>query len=288
MIVHVVRTSAIVGACALLLGMGQAAQQRVALVTVIATADGPITDLTAKDFIVREGSNRREAAAAELATDPLSVVLLVDSAQPPMGVTPPTQDLRTAVSAFVTTLQTASPSAQIALGQFAGAAVTSVEFTTETQSLEKGIQRLVPDLTATAVMLEALVDAGKKLADAPAPRRSIVTIDYNSPETSADRTMKQAAESITKAGATLWAVSIRGTGSVSSFREETLNKVSKASGGTRLYSATSTALASQMKIIAHSLLSQYTVTFASSGGDPKSISMETKRGAKVQLSPWMR
>jgi hypothetical protein len=288
MSVQFVRASAVVGACALLLGTGQAVQQRVALVTVVATAEAAVTDLTAKDFTVREGGNRREAAGAELATEPMSIVLLVDTAQPPMGVTPPTQDLRTAVSTFVNTVQSASPNARIALGQFAGASVAAVDFTAETQTLDKAILRLVPDLQATAVMLEALVDAGKKLADTPAPRRAIVTIDYNSPETSADRTMKEAAESVTKAGATLWAVSVRGTGATSSFREETLNKVSKASGGMRLHSATSTALASQMKIIAHSLLSQYTVTFASAGGDPKSITMETKRGAKVLLSPWVR
>jgi hypothetical protein len=260
----------------------------VALVTVAASADGPITDLTAKDFIIRDGGTRREAAGAELATEQMSIVLLVDTAQPPMGVTPPTQDLRTAVSTFVNTVQNASPNAQIALGQFAGASVVAVDFTTETQNLDKAILRLVPDIQATAVMLEALVDAGKKLADTPAPRRAIVTIDYNSPEASADRTMKQAAESINKAGATLWSVSVRGTGATSSFREEALNKVSKANGGMRLFSATSTALAGQMKAIANSLLSQYTVTFASGGGDPKSITMETKRGAKVLLSPWMR
>lgn len=58
MVVHLIRPCVIVCACALLLGMGQGAQQRVALVTVVATADGPITDLTVKDFIIREGSTR--------------------------------------------------------------------------------------------------------------------------------------------------------------------------------------------------------------------------------------
>jgi len=288
MLAHFSRALLVVGACAVLLGMGQGVQQRAALVTVIATADGAITDLTAKDFVVREGGAKREVVSAELATEPMSIVLLVDTAQPPMGVTPPTQDLRTAVSTFVNTVQSASPNARIALGQFAGASVVAVDFTAETQALDKAILRLVPDIQATAVMLEALVDAGKKLADTPAPRRAIVTIDYNSPEASADRTMKQAAESITKAGATLWAVSVRGTGAASSFREETLNKISKVSGGLRLHSATSTALAGQMKIIGNSLLSQYTVTFPSAGGDPKAITMETRRGAKVHLSPWMR
>src|SRR4029078_4544704 len=73
-------------------------QQKVALVTVVADANGPIKDLTAKDFIVTEDNAKREVVAAQLADDPLSVALLLDTTQTPMGITPPVQDLRTAAT----------------------------------------------------------------------------------------------------------------------------------------------------------------------------------------------
>lgn len=262
-------------------------QSTTALVTVIADAQGPVRDLSAKDFTVREKNNTREVTAADLSNEPMSVVLLVDTAKPPAGTMPPTQDLRAALLTFVKTLQNGSPEARVALGEFAGASVVSVDFAAEAGAVEKNIQRLAPNLQTSAVLLEALVDAGKMLAARPAPRRAVVTVDYNSPETSADRTMKQAAESLQKAGATLWSVSIRGSGSATTTREETLNKMSDETGGMRLFSVDSTGLSHQLKIIAHSLLSQYSVTFTSARGNPKDIVIATGRG-KALLSRWMR
>src|SRR4029079_10469228 len=96
-------------------------QQKVALVTVVADANGPIKDLTAKDFIVTEDNAKREVVAAQLADDPLSVALLIDTTQPPVGSTPPVQDLRTAVTTFVRTVQAGSPGAKISLSEIAGA-----------------------------------------------------------------------------------------------------------------------------------------------------------------------
>ena len=106
-------------------------QQKTALVTVVAEAGGPVAGLTAKDFVVREDKATREVVAAERSAEPLFITLLVDSTQPPMGILPPTQDLRRALSSFVSTIKGASPDAQIAIMEFAGASVTAVDFTAE-------------------------------------------------------------------------------------------------------------------------------------------------------------
>ena len=169
-----------------------------------------MSGLTAKDFVVREDKATREVVSAEASTEPLFITLLVDTTQPPMGILPPTQDLRRALSSFVTTIKGASPDAQIAVMDFAGAAVTSVDFTTDAAVLDQHIQRLFPNRQSDAVLIEAMVDAGKKLSDRPSPRRAIVSVDFNSRDTSADKTMRQAAENIRKAGATVWAVSVAG------------------------------------------------------------------------------
>ena len=79
-----------------------------------------------------------------------------------MGILPPTQDLRRALSSFVSTIKGASPDAQIAIMEFAGASVTAVDFTTEAPALDKFIQRLFPNRQTDAVLIEAMVDARKE------------------------------------------------------------------------------------------------------------------------------
>jgi hypothetical protein len=267
----------------------QSGAQKTALVTVVADAAGPVRDLSAKDFIVREDNATREVVAASASDDPLSIAVLLDTTRPPMGVQYPIQDVRTAMSTFGKTVLAASPGAQIALMQFAGASVTKVDFTSNGGELDKVIQRLYPDLQATSVLLEGLADAGKKLSARPAPRRAIVSIDLNSPEASTEQMMKVAIESIHNAGATLWAVSVRGTAPTVAIREEVLNKVTKANGGLRLSSVDATGLEGMLKSVANSLASQYVVTFTRpNGSSPKTTEFATTRGAKVLLTPFMR
>jgi hypothetical protein len=267
-------------------------QQKVALVTVVADATGRVKDLTAKDFVVSEDNARRDVVSAELADDPLSIALLIDTTTPPMGMIPPTQDLRTAVTTFIKTIQAASPAAKISITELAGAAVPLVEFTTKFEDLEKAIGRLVPNEPRAAVLLEGLVDASKRLGEQPPPRRAIVSIDFNSQEGSAERTMKPAVEGVHKAGATLWAVSVRGSATgpnATPIREEVLNKVTQANGGMRLQPVDAPGLEPNLKIVANSLTSQYTVTFVRpDGSNPKVTKIETSKGGKVLLTPWMR
>ena len=264
-------------------------QQKTALVTVVAEAGGPVTNLTARDFVVREDRATRDVVAAQPATEPLFITLLIDTTRSPTGVLAPTQDLRKALTSFVTIIKSGSPDAQMAIMDFAGAAVTAVDFTAEAPALDKYIQRLFPNRQADAVLIEALVDAGKKLSDKPSPRRAIVSVDFNSPDSSAAHTMNQAAENIRKSGATVWTVSVRGTSASSSNREEVLNVVTRASGGQRLTTIEATGLEPMLKGVANSLLSQYMVTFTRPGDTQvKSTQMETSKGGKVLLTPWMK
>jgi hypothetical protein len=263
-------------------------QQKIALVTVVAEASGPLRDLTAKDFTVTEDGKKRDVVSAELATDPMSIVLLVDSTKPPMGAIPPTQDLRTALSNFVKTVQTQNQGVMIAMTEFAGAAVPRVGFD-KPGDLEAAIGRLYPNQQERAVLLEALVDAGKLIGKQPPPRRAIVSVDFNSQEGSDERTMRSAFDEVRKVGATLWAVSVRGTAQSTPTREEVLNKIVQNNGGLRLTTVDSPGLDTNLKIVANSLASQYTITFTRpDGGTPKTVVFETARGAKVQKTNWMR
>jgi hypothetical protein len=261
--------------------------QKAALVTVIADAKAPITDLTARDFIVYDDNTKREVTTAERSMDPLSIVLLVDIGQPPMSTMPPAQDLRASFGAFVQVVRANNPGADIALGEFANASVITVDFG-KPADLDDKIAKLYPDQPTGGVLLEALADAGKRLMGKPAPRRAIVSVDFSSPELSGEKAMRPAVQSVHDCGATLWAVSVRGTTVTDAIREEVLNQITKANGGQRLTVADASGLRGGLTAVANSLSSQYIVTFARPSGSPKVTRFETTRGAKVLLSPFMR
>jgi VWFA-related protein len=263
--------------------------ERAALVTVIADAGMPIRELTARDFVVKEDGRKAEVVDAKLSKDPLSVALLIDISQPPRGVTRPVQDLRNAAAAFVKTIHAVSPDAQIALVMFAGAAVTAVDFTNKSDELEAAISKIFPNQQTVAVLMEAMLDSAKRLEARPAPRRAMVTIDFNSSEGSPDRMVQQAGDAVTNSGATFWAVSVRGTAPASATREEVLNKMTKATGGKRFSSIESSGLEGILKNVAASLASQYLVTFTSAReGVAKSTLFEVADGRKVLPTPFMR
>ncbi|HYT74333.1 MAG TPA: hypothetical protein VEL79_06265 [Vicinamibacterales bacterium] len=257
--------------------------------TAVATAAGPIRDLSAKDFVVHEDKATREVVDAELATEPLSILLLVDTTQPPLGSTAPTLDLRTSLQTFVKMIRDGNPGAQFALTEIAGASVARTKFDAPPLDLDNAIQRLNPNIVSTAVMLEALADASRTIAEKPAPRRVIVTIDFGSHDTSAETTLNKVADDVHKSGASVWSVSVRGQGDETVARAAILNTVTLNSGGLRLTIVEPTGLVSQLKVIANSLLSQYTITFARQGGGAlKNLKIDTTRGGKVLPTVFVR
>lgn len=269
-------------------------QQKTALVTAIAAAGGRLADLKPADFIVKEDGSTRDVVRADLSNDPLFIALLIDTTQPPAGAQPPTsvlaptQDLRRGLTAFVQTIKATAPDAQFMIMEFAGAPATILEFTDSATEVDRSIQRLFPNRQADAVMIDAMVEASKKMSDRPTPRRAIVTIDFGWRDSSDQRTIRDA-ENIRRAGTTAWTVSVRSTRSSSSRREEVLDFVTRSSGGMRFTVVEATGLESMLKTVANSLLSQYMVTFARPGADSvKSIEMQTRRGGKVLLTPWIR
>ena len=262
---------------------------KTALVTVVAEARGPVANLGTRDFVVREDRATRAVLDVRPATEPLFITLLIDTIRPPTGVLAATQDYRRGLAAFVSTIKGGNPDAQVAILDYAGATVTAVDFTTQAPVLHGYIQGLFPHRQADGVVIEAVVEGARKLGDKPSPRRAIVVVDFNSRDSSAVPAMQQAAEIVNKSGATVWTVSVRSTSASSSNREDVLNVVTRSSGGTRLTIVQPTGLEAMLKSVANSLLSQYTVTFTRpANATVKSTQMETAKGGKVLLTPWMR
>jgi hypothetical protein len=280
----------------------QGSKPRSVLVTVLDQDGMPIRDLNASEFLVREDNQTREVTGAEIATDPLFVVLLADTTKSPMGITYPTQDVRGSLSAFAKIVTTENPSAEIALMEYGGAAMMTVNFSPTSGDLMKAIDRLVPGQRSSGVLFEALVDAGKALGKRTSPRRAIVAINFSWPDSS-QMIPKAVADSVLKSGASVWAATIQGAPDSSNFqigsssvdnmmaanREIVLNNLPAMTGGQRLTSVSATGLASMMTKVANALSVQYEVTYAHPDGPPAKVVQATaKRGAKALTAPWVR
>jgi hypothetical protein len=280
----------------------QGSKPRSVLVTVLDQSGMPIRDLNASEFLVREDNQTREVTGAELATDPLFVVLLADTTKSPMGITYPTQDVRGSLSSFAKIVTTESPSAEIALMEYGGAAMMTANFAPTTDGVMKAIDRLVPGQRASGVLFEALVDAGKALGKRTSPRRAIVAINFSWPDSS-QMIPKAVADSVLKSGASVWAVTIQGPPDSSNFqigsqsvdnmmaanREIVLTNLPAMTGGQRLTGVTATGLTSMMTKVANALSVQYVVTYAHPDGPPAQLVQATaKRGAKALTAPWVR
>ena len=264
------------------------AAQHSYLVTVIAEDGKPVTGLTADDFVVREGSKPLRVIAAEHSPFPLVVSLLVDTTKPDVIVSP-AREMRAALAGFVSRVRAAETAPRIALVEVGGGAVTTAAYDAPAAALDASIEKIFPAHPGDAVLLEAMGEAARGMTDVQTPRRAIVTVDFNSSESATEGTMKRVSGDLARAGATVWAVSVRLPRANTSRREGALNAMTKDTGGLRLVAGAPSGLEALLARVADSLASQYIVTFERDGeGQPGTIAMETKQGLKVHVSPMRR
>lgn len=265
-----------------------AANSKTVLVSVTASASGPVQGLSAGDVKMQEDKSPVEVTDIAPVTGPMSVALLLDTTHP-VGQNAPTQDLRRAVTSFVSTLRAAVPDAQFAVYSVSNAAIPLSDFTSDPATIAKAIANLVIAAQSGSPMLEGVVDASQRLERQPPPRREIVAVSLGSAEAGAERPSNLARE-LLKSGATLWSVSVASTRDVAqaAARDEVWNKLTAASGGLGIQVVQISGLEHQMQVIANTLASQYTVTFArKSDGAVKPLTGEAK-GAKILFSHWVR
>jgi VWFA-related protein len=264
-----------------------APQSRSVLVTVLEKDGVPIRDLTAADFSIAEDGVSRTVVNASLATEPLSVIVLVDTTKSPMGTPEPTRDVRLAMQTFVKTVFAGGQPTQMALMDYAGAGTMLRGFTDKVADVEKAAGRMVPSQRSNSVLLETLIDAAREVGKRPGPRRAIVILDRGSQETSQVQGQKIVDE-VSRSGASVWAVSLLQTSGVSvPARDYALESLTTATGGVRLTGVTASALEGMMKKVADALVSQYVVTYTGEG-TPGSVTPSARRGATVLRAPWVQ
>jgi VWFA-related protein len=264
---------------------------RTVYVTVTDKNDVPITDLTAGDFVIKEGGKTRSVVEAGIATVPMKIAIIVDDNG--------TGLFRYAVAKFIERLQ---GRAEFAVSTVTGQNLRIVDYTADADELTAAIKQLTarPGTNDGGQLLEGVFEAAKDFQKRQTRRPVIVVLTVGGEEHSTVPA-HHVLEELQKSGAALHVIAIsssalRATAAVSrpsALLEENLNLSEvlgdgpKQSGGKREEIVASAGLVVGLQELAEALRSQYAVSF-SRADPPKSgdkLSVSVKRSGVIVRAP---
>ena len=282
---------AAVTALVLPLSARQSAIDKSLFVSVIDESGKPVKDIQLGELLIREDSADREVIAVKPASQPISVAVLIDTAQGTRVTdaygTPDeyVRDIRVATAAFARQLLNQSPEASVSLIEFGGAAIPVVPFTKNFADFEKGVNRLTSKPGVASVLMEALVQANKDLAERPSTRRAIVTLNLEPSDEQSREEPKKVLGAFRESGAQLWSLSIQRGGLKNSRRDVLINDISKNTGGQRDFIVGISAAEDIMKRYADALTYQYEIVYKRPEGKktPQVIQVGLAREGKHKI-----
>lgn len=168
------RAAAVVVACLpALLGAAGEPQTRRVYVTAVDGKGAPVTDLTAADFIVKEGGKAREIVKAGPATALMQIAILVDDNG--------TGIFRYAVGKFIEGLL---GRAEFAISTVTGQTLKLVDYTANTQALSEAIGKLTarPATNDGGQLLDGISETAQDLERRKAARPVIVALTVGGEE----------------------------------------------------------------------------------------------------------
>ena len=252
----------------------------------------PVRQFTADDILLKEDGQDRAVTGVKLASQPISVAVLIDTAQGRRVTdaygTPEeyVRDLRVSTSAFAKQLLTLSPDAAVSLMEFGQAAVTMVKFTSDLTEFDKGVNHIVSRPAVGSVLGEALEAANKDLATRPSTRRAIVSLNLEPSDEQSFDNANAIKEAFRRSGAQLWSVSVQRGGLKNSKRDVVLNDFAKLTGGQRDFVVGISAVPDILRAYANALAMQYEVSYKrpENAKNVKVIQVGTRPGLKVHAS----
>jgi hypothetical protein len=261
--------------------------------SVLDAAGKPVKDIVADDVLIREDGVDRQVVAVKPAAQPISVAVLIDTAQGARVVdaygTPEeyVRDLRVAIGGFAKQLLGQSPNASVSLMEFGQAAITMVNYTSDPMEFNKGVNRIVSRPGVGSVLGEALEAANKDLAQRPGGRKAIVSLNLEPSNEQGFENGRQIGDAFRKSGAQLWSVSVQRGKLQNSKRDVVLNDFAKLSGGQRDFVVGISAVEGILKGYADALIYQYEVVYKrpESNKEAKVVQVGVKRdGVKTHSS----
>jgi hypothetical protein len=171
-------------------------------VTVVDRDDRPVTNLTARDFIVREDGVAREIGTVSAGCAPSPVVLLVDNSQ---AAEPAIAHLRQGLTNFVAALTPADRPVPIGLRTF-GERPTLVSLPTTGAVVQREINRLFHRPGTGAHMLQAITETCDDLVKAGATAPALVAFVVEAGPEFSQEDRVRVRQALRRAGATLWVV----------------------------------------------------------------------------------
>ena len=234
-----------------------AATERTVYVTVTAN-DAPVPDLTAADFVVKEGGKDREIVKAAPATTPMRLALAVEERLVA------DHNVRKAIFEFMKLMIERSQIALITIGLRNNVVV---DFTSSGEALVGGLNKLSMNPPPDSAVAEGILDLSTRFVESKAERPVIVVISFSGGQAGvAPRTVL---DKLRDSGALMHAITLSGSSQVSplgsmsdqSGREQVLGDGPKQSGGRRIEVTSTLQILRATQQIAADLGSQYAITY---------------------------
>lgn len=170
----------------------------------------PVTGLGKDTWAIREDNQDRTIVDAKPATDPLDVVLLIDTS---VNLQPSVSDVRAGLLAFAKTLFAGPSPVTLSVVDVAGADPTVADNKKTLDDVTKVLSKTFADRGGGVVMLDAMSDAAKKLAKAQTPRRAIVVVNLDGVPDGSATDMQRLIPTLVGSNASLWGVTYQNTAS---------------------------------------------------------------------------
>ena len=246
--------------------------ERVMYASVVDNKGAPITNVTAKDLIVREDGQAREILNIAKDDDPLQIALLVDNS---VSMRDKLSELRKSVAAFISSLR---PGVQLALLTLAERPTIVVNYTSDHAALLKGVDKIV-SYEAGNYLLDGIAEASEGLKKRSDTRSIMVVVTGMGPELSY-RHYSDAIRPLRESGASLHAILMtesslndmmaglerKDPGDAMSTgaqgRDIVLGRMTKETGGRYEEVLSMSSLSAKLQQLSDEISNQYRVTFA--------------------------
>lgn len=234
--------------------------ERTVYAAVLARDGKPVTDLTARDFIVRENDVEREVLRVSRATDSFHLAVLVDNSE---ALNPYLLDVRAGLAEFIREMGGQHDIALIGFGQ---RPTVLVDYTRDVKKLSDGASRIFPETLSGAYLLDAILEVGRGLKKREGGRRAFVVIGTTRGQEFSERYHRYVLDELRDTGATLHVYMIGPASPLTDDRARerslTLDQGARMTGGRQEDLLASSSLPGKMRELAAEIKNQYAVVYS--------------------------